>query len=232
MSKRQVFTAKTPRPVSNPEAPAMAERALLDPAKLRVLSDPMRSFIVYSLVTAAKTVKQLAAELVCPPTRLYYHMQQLEKHGMIRIERTRLVSGIVEKHYRAVAREFVLDRDSFRAGKSRKSRIDALLGFVFDQTRQEIDRQIQTGAINLDLQAPASGALIAYRNVLKLNRAHAEQLYQRLFDFWQAYEALARAPDPDGDFYAFAVALYPNAMAGDGESEAADPAPRAKRRKG
>lgn len=200
----------------------IVDQSLLDPRTLRVLSDPLRSFVVYSLVAEAKTVKQLAAELGCPATRLYYHMQQLEKHGLIGVERTRLVSGIVEKHYRATAREFVLDRDSFRRGQGTdKGRVDALLAFVFDQTRLEIQRQIAGGALDLSLRGPQCDALIAYRNVLRLDRAQAERLYQRLYDFWQEYEAAAKAPAAQGKFYAFAIALYPLAANGQSPPKAA-----------
>ncbi len=52
------------------------------------------------------------------------------------------------------------------------------------------------------------------RNVLKLSDAQAERLYQRLYAFWQEYEAIAKEPADVGQFYAFAVALYPNAGAG------------------
>lgn len=193
---------------------AIREQALLDPAKLRVLSDPQRSFIVYSVTSRAKTVKELASELGCPPTRLYYHVQQLEKHGLVFVEEARLVSGIVEKRYRAVARELLLDRAAFQvAGSTDATRVDALLGFVFDQSRREVQRQVETGAIDLALRAPAPGSLVAWRNVLKLDRAQAASLYARLTALWQEYDALAKQPAEGGEFYAFAVALYPNGVA-------------------
>ena len=194
---------------------AIVATASLDPVKLRVLADPVRSFIVYSLVPRAKTVKELAAELDCPPTRLYYHLQQLEKHGLVFVASTRLISGIVEKHYRAVARDWVLDRSGLDArGRGGPDRLEALLAFVFDQSRQEIRRQVEQGAIELGRRAPQRGALLAVRNVLKLSDAQAERLYQRLYAFWQEYEAIAKEPADVGRFYAFVVALYPNAGAG------------------
>jgi len=190
------------------------DSALLDPAKLRLLSDPLRSFVVYSVIPQAKTVKQLAEELGCPPTRLYYHMQQLEKHALVFVEDTQLVSGIVEKHYRAVARELRLDRSAFSAGGTTdRSRLDALLGFVFDQSRVEIQRQVESGALDLRRAAPQLGALMAYRNVLKLNSQRAAELYLRMKALWDEYDEQAKIPDADGQFYAFAVALYPNAVA-------------------
>jgi hypothetical protein len=189
------------------------EVMLLDPVKLRVLSEPLRYFVAYSLVPQAKTAKELAAELGCPVTRLYYHLQQLEKHELIFVESTRVVSGIIERHYRACARELLLNRENFRAGdRVDSSRADALLAFVFDQTRQEILRQLETGQLDPLLRAPTPGALIAYRTVLRLSTEQSTRLYQRLYDFWTEYEAIAKAPSPDGQFYAFTVALYPNAV--------------------
>ncbi len=186
----------------------------IDPVLLRVLADPVRSFLVYSLVSEPKTAKVLAAELGCPVTRLYYHLQQLEKHGLVFVEKTRLVSGIREKHYRAVARELLLDKQAFIEGDSLDPRrAEALLGFVFDQTRVEIDRGLADGRIDIRKRAPDVGALVAYRNVLKLSEQQAARLYARLQEFWLEYDEIAKHPAGDGQFYAFAVALYPNSLA-------------------
>ena len=186
----------------------------IDPALLRVLADPVRSFLVYSLVTEAKTAKTLAAELGCPTTRLYYHLQQLEKHDLVFVERTRMVSGILEKHYRASARDLLLDKQAFlEGGKLDRRRSEALLSFVFDQTRVEIGRGLADGRIDIGRRAPEPEALIAYRNVLKLSPEQAERLYSRLHAFWMEYEQIAKQPAADGRFYAFTVALYPNDVA-------------------
>jgi AcrR family transcriptional regulator len=198
----------------------------IDPALLRVLADPIRSFIVYSATAQAKTARMLAAELGCPTTRLYYHLRQLEKHGLVFVERTRLVSGIVEKHYRALARDIRLDAAAFGTGdRPDRRRTEALLGFVFDQTRVEISRGIEAGRLDFRRLAPDPSALIAYRNVLKLSPEQAARLYARLHAFWMEYDEIAKAPAPDGRFYAFAVALYPNDVA------PAEPAPPARPRR-
>jgi hypothetical protein len=209
-----------------PARQRIQDQVRIDPALLRVVADPIRSFIVYSVVPEAKTAKTLAAELGCPVTRLYYHLQQLEKHGLVFVERTRLVSGIREKHYRAVARDLRLDTAAFRAGDAvDPRRTEALLGFVFDQTRVEIARGLEDGRIDPGRVAPEPGALMAYRNVLKLSEEQAARLYARLHAFWMEYEDIARQPASDGRFYAFTVALYPNDVA-----PAAAPAKPASRR--
>lgn len=201
--------------MSGRKAPrTIQDSASIDPALLRVLADPMRSFIVYSLAPEAKTAKTLAAELGCPTTRLYYHLRQLEKHGLVFVERTRLVSGIIEKHYRAVARDLKLDTAAFGSGdRPDRRRTEALLAFVFDQTRVEISRGIEAGQLDFRRRAPDPGALMAYRNVLKLSPDQARRLYSRLQALWMEYDDIAKQPAPKGRFYAFTVALYPNDVA-------------------
>lgn len=69
---------------------------------LKVLADPLRIRML-DLMRDPCTVKQVATELKIPPTKLYYHITQLEKHGLIVLVDTRIVSGIIEKHYQTVA---------------------------------------------------------------------------------------------------------------------------------
>ncbi len=200
------------------------DRLALDPATLKALADPVRSFLVYSLVPEAKTVKTLAQELDVPVTRLYYHVQRLEALGLLFVEKTRMVSGIREQHYRATARELVLDRASFASGKGLdRDRSEALLGFVFDQSRVEIARALDAGRLDAVKRWPEVDALMAVRTVLRLDAAQAERLYAKLGAFWQEYEEIARNPAPDGKFYALVAALYPNAM-NEGMGDAADDA--------
>jgi DNA-binding transcriptional ArsR family regulator len=76
---------------------------------LKVLADPLRIRML-DLMREPCTVKQVASELTIPPTKLYYHITQLEKHGLIVLVDTRIVSGIIEKHYQTVARTLRVKR--------------------------------------------------------------------------------------------------------------------------
>src|SRR5436305_5533764 len=80
---------------------------------LRVISDALRSRILDLLRAEAQTVKQLAATLNLPPKKLYYHINLMEQHGLIRVVGTRIVSGIIEKTYRATAYLFWFDKEVF-----------------------------------------------------------------------------------------------------------------------
>src|SRR3954467_13426431 len=77
---------------------------------LKVFADTLRQQIIEALLDGSKTVKQIAAELELAPTKLYYHVNLLEEHGLISVSETRIVSGIIEKHYTAAAHEYYIER--------------------------------------------------------------------------------------------------------------------------
>src|SRR5918912_4209068 len=81
---------------------------ITDLDRLRVIADPLRLRILETLIEP-RTVKQVAAALGLAPTKLYYHINLLERHGLIVVVDTRLVSGILEKRYQAAARCFRVD---------------------------------------------------------------------------------------------------------------------------
>jgi len=84
---------------------------------LKALADPLRLNILYALTRRrgpdlpAKTVKELAAELGEPQTKLYRHIKHLEAAGLIRSGSSRVVSGIVEHRYQVTSVEMALGDD-------------------------------------------------------------------------------------------------------------------------
>src|SRR3712207_1417060 len=78
---------------------------------LKVVSDPLRLRILECFRGVPATVKDVAAALDMPPTRLYYHVNQLEERGLIHVVETRVVSGIIEKHYQTTAYRLTVDHD-------------------------------------------------------------------------------------------------------------------------
>ncbi|HVV38579.1 MAG TPA: helix-turn-helix domain-containing protein [Acidimicrobiales bacterium] len=79
-----------------------------DLATLRLLSDPLRLRLIEELGAAPTTVKALARAMDMKPNRLYYHVNLLEEHGLVRVTQTRIVSGIVERTYALVAKHFAV----------------------------------------------------------------------------------------------------------------------------
>lgn len=63
------------------------------------------------LVKEAYTGKQLATLLSLSPSKVHYHLKELESHNFIEVVRTEEKNGIVQKFYRAVAYDFKVSDD-------------------------------------------------------------------------------------------------------------------------
>ena len=81
-----------------------------DPNTIKVLFDKIRAIIVFKyLVNEAMTVKQLADAIQKNPGNVLRHIERLKTAGLVRQVKTeRTNTGIVQRYYRATAREYRL----------------------------------------------------------------------------------------------------------------------------
>ena len=122
-------------------ASEMPVRAIDDVDVLKALADPTRLAILGALMKSLQnlpvmSVKELAAELGEPQTKLYRHVRQLEAAGLIRVASTRMVSGILEQRYQAAQQELTFARGLLRehADESMaavRTALDVFLGGFF-----------------------------------------------------------------------------------------------------
>ena len=111
---------------------------LSDLDQIKVLADPLRIRILEDLCTEERTTKQVALRLGEKPTKLYHHMEALERVGLIRLTRTRQNRGTIEKYYLAVAQQFRTDARIFSGSKSEGDTLQAMISTVFDRTADEM----------------------------------------------------------------------------------------------
>jgi DNA-binding transcriptional ArsR family regulator len=115
-----------------------AQAAIATVDQLKALADPTRLAILEALMATGPgalpvmSVKELAAELGEPQTKLYRHVRMLESTGLIRVAATRMVSGIAEQRYQACQRDL-----DFAAGLLRQhaDEAEALIHAGFDLFR-------------------------------------------------------------------------------------------------
>jgi DNA-binding transcriptional ArsR family regulator len=169
--------------------PAVPIRSL---ETLRVLVDGQRHQIVTLLMEEALTAKELAERLGIGRTRLYYHLDLLLKHELIRIVETRVVSGIQERRYRAVARTYRVDRDFLGAQVSGAEIAGAQSGII--------------DAVAADLRTLAADDpdMLVNRTFLHLNDAHRRELRTEL----QAVLDRYRDSDTNGRDFEFSMTLF------------------------
>ncbi|MCP4420888.1 MAG: helix-turn-helix transcriptional regulator, partial [Chloroflexi bacterium] len=65
------------------------EYIIRDLETLKAISHPLRIQLL-KLIKQPKTVKEIASSLEMPPTKLYYHINLLEKNGIIRVVETQI----------------------------------------------------------------------------------------------------------------------------------------------
>jgi DNA-binding transcriptional ArsR family regulator len=178
---------------------------------LKVFADPLRQQIIESILDSAKTVKQIAMELSLAPTKLYYHVNLLEEHGLIRVTDTRIVSGIIEKQYRAVARSFAIQRSLLTFGEGVNMRgLDTAIEAVIDPIRVEIQRGVENGMIDVREDAPIPHKLKLWRALSKLSQADAETFYARLDALINDFESTRDKSEYAGEQpYRLLIGIYP-----------------------
>lgn len=78
--------------------------------QLRAAADELRVRIIEQLALRAMTVTQLAELLGEAPNKLYYHVRELERVGLLKKVETREKGAILEKYYRTVAKNITIPR--------------------------------------------------------------------------------------------------------------------------
>ncbi len=185
---------------------------------LKVLSDPFRVQLLeairsMNLAGDLATAKILAERFDRSPKKLYYHINLLEKHDLIRVAETRLVSGIVEKQYQVSALDFVVDATIFSHSKNKEEREHAIISVIsdfLDGTKNEVIQLVRSSA---DQNAEAEIANV--QNHLSKDYAHLtpeQVLYfqKRLQEIADEFEALGTDPGTaETQFYSLTAVFFP-----------------------
>lgn len=212
MSRRRDRTASSPSPdeAVDPGFEPEPVRQIRDVDTLRAISDPTRMRLLETMVQRrepAWSVKELAATLGIPQTRLYHHVDLLAERDLIRATERRVVSGIIETRYRVSALSFQLDRSLF-TGASEEDRqvIHETLLAVFDTARHEVETAIRLGVLDTADDAPEGRRLLLSRGLARLTPARAAELRARL----QALsDEFGDDTDAEGTAYGIVLAVYP-----------------------
>lgn len=178
---------------------------------LRVLTDAFRLQIV-SILNEPSSVKQLANRLNIQPVRLYYHINMLEQHGLIRVIGSRVVSGILEKFYQATAVRYQPDPEllSFAPG-SDASNMDFYLSSLLDATKRDIKRSFQANQIEMAGEEPRIRRLATMQMVVRLTPSQAVEAYNRFSETIKVLEQMDResATDEEARLYELMMVLFP-----------------------
>jgi DNA-binding transcriptional ArsR family regulator len=209
----------TPPPPSEPFVPA-ARYQITKLETVRVLADPLRLRLIEAMATQldhAWSVKELARTLGEPPTKLYYHVNMLEEHGLLIVTASQLVSGILEKRYQLVAASIGVDRALLTAGDTGVDEaLHGILTTIFSTAEEDITAAIRAGIASLhaDHEGERERILLS-KSVDRMTPERAEEFRERLQALMAEFEPPPGDPSRagrNGAPYGFVVAFYPMAQ--------------------
>ena len=157
---------------ARPATPAERRRATQE---LRALAHPLRLKLLEEFAGGPpRTTMQVAASLGEPPTRLYHHVNALERAGILTLARTRQVRGTTEKYFEVAKKSFGAVNDTRLTGAMR-GQLRGLAHLMFDEARADLAAAITVAGTQPKDQAP-----VALRMLLTLSPGQLDKVRRRL----------------------------------------------------
>jgi DNA-binding transcriptional ArsR family regulator len=192
------------------------EIRISDLETLKVISDPLRVQMLERIGLASDTgrlttVKQLSEDLDIPQTKLYYHIKLLEKHNLIQVAETRVVSGIIEKHYQVRARRIRAELDISKHTNLDRDEGMALtlasIATMFDTAYKNVERSFRHRLQETDSGDDEKIAMLSSQAVLQLSPEQAKSFIDKLNELVSEYEDIDY---PDGLPFGLTIVFNPN----------------------
>lgn len=177
--------------------------------QVKVMAHPLRMKLIEAFSHKPMTAKQAAQLLGQKPTKLYHHVDALERVGFIKLVKTQKKRGTLEKYYRTVAHHFIVDRRIFQSraeGKEALGRLQATIGAMFDETMSEINRSMTQRLIEPSRKSKSRQAIFA-RTRIKSTLQQAERIKKKIDNLLK--ESCAGKRKKGEAEYGLTVAFYP-----------------------
>lgn len=186
----------------------MKEASMLSTLEqIKVMAHPLRMKLLEAFSHKPITTKQVAALLAERPTKLYHHVDALERVGLIRLVRTCKKRGTIEKYYQTVARTFAVDRRLFtlkgQARAAQSGMLDVITG-IFEDTVSEIQQNL---AARLGKPKTDEKRIIVSHSRIHLTQKNIVSLEKSIKALLKKYET--KKQKPGAIEYGFTHALYP-----------------------
>jgi DNA-binding transcriptional ArsR family regulator len=208
LNEKSILNGKEAMPTQHAAKPASTVFEINELEHLRIISDPLRLRLIAALYEKPLTVKQVADELELKPTKLYYHVSELERIGVVKVMETRVKSGIIEKYYQTLADQIKVNRSLLRVAKQSlaPSAYGELLASLMEATADDLRLGVAQGVIKPPSRTSHKTAVIS-RSTLTFDPVKADRLLQK---FAKLVTEINAADDKHGEtHYGFTVAFYP-----------------------
>lgn len=180
---------------------------------LKVLADPFRNQILEILSQGALTVNQIAEKLGLASSKLYYHVNLLEKHELIKVIDTTVKANIIEKHYWIAAYEYKLSDDlcNFSTPEGQNSLATSMVAPI-ETTREDIIRSLKARSLAIDHGAEVHPReVVIYRELRNIPDELAIEFIDRLKEITDEFNSYRNQEISDNvQTHALTIAFYPS----------------------
>jgi DNA-binding transcriptional ArsR family regulator len=155
---------------------------------LKVVADPLRLRILDAFGDKPHTVKQIAKVLGIPPNKLYYHVNMLEEHNLIRVVDTRIVSGIIEKLYLITAHQLSPAKGLLSPGGPGDTEgWEVMLDSIFEDNKQLLLESVRDGVVDLSKENGSHTSFNFGTHSLELTSQEAKDFNKRLVELVEEF---------------------------------------------
>jgi DNA-binding Lrp family transcriptional regulator len=190
---------------------------------IKAIADPLRNQILEVLTPAPLTINQIAHKLGLSPSKLYYHVNMLEKYGFINMVDTTVRGNIIEKHYWITAYDYQLDKCLLNFNITDSEGKDNIINVtlsLLDTTREDFVRSMEARAFNLEHGAePHPREVIDYREVRLISEERVAEFQDRLRQLLKEFESVNEPDKADSHPWALTTLMYPSFYYDQGEVE-------------
>ena len=205
MSPRALAPRAPKRTRKRGQAAADRRRATQE---LRALAHPLRLRLLEEFAGPPRTTMQVAAAMGEPPTRLYHHVNALQRAGILKLARTRQVRGTTEKYYE-VARKRFGAIEGTQVSRSMKGSVRSLAHMMFEEARADL-----LAAIADSSKLTPDTAPVALRMLLTVSPAQLASARRKLMELLESIrkECKRHPPAADALRWALTVAFAPRGL--------------------
>ena len=174
---------------------------------LGLFSNPLRRQIFEVIISRPLSAKEIGEKLGINFAKLYYHLNLMEKAGIIQVEDERIASGITEKYYRAIAKQIQIAPNLLSSGiNSGKQSINQVLLSTLETTEKDIERSLHAQYAELEED---TNVIFISRQLSYLTDEQANKFYEKLNFLIKEYESENRE-NSDLRSFALMIAFYPS----------------------
>ncbi|MEV6523856.1 helix-turn-helix domain-containing protein [Longispora sp. NPDC051575] len=185
-----------------------SRRIVQDVDTLKALADPIRLTVLELMMadhTRSWTAKELASRVGISTTKIYYHLNTLEQRALLQIRSTRIVNGIIEKHYGASQQRITFQRGPDHP-RDPEGAVEDVMMALFDQVRGDINERLLTGHNVMSREAPPETRAMISHSIAHVSPARAEEFRARLLALAEEFRAAEEPSEPE---YQVLIAIHP-----------------------